>query len=160
MTRFHVHLHVDDIEKSVRFYTTLFGVEPSKHKPDYAKWMLADPAVNFAISKVEGHIGLSHLGFQVDDEDALNGVSDHARAAAGELLVERQVHCGYAVGNKTWANDPQGIRWESFHTYANDLDTFGCGAAEAWREDRSGKRVAEVASCFAAKTAATPAKQD
>ncbi len=128
MKRFHVHLHVADVEKSVTFYTALFGAAPTKHKPDYAKWMLDEPAVNFAISKVEDHVGLSHLGFQVDDETALTDVSERAREASGDLLIERRVHCGYARGNKSWANDPQGIRWENFHTYDSDLPTFGCGA--------------------------------
>ena len=147
MKRFHVHLHVDDIERSVRFYTTLFGVKPTKHKPDYAKWMLDDPRVNFAISKVEDHVGLSHLGLQVDDEEALKEVSEHARDASGEILVERRVHCGYAIGNKTWVNDPQAVRWENFHTYNDDMKTFGCGAEEAWRENKTGKRMGLGTSC-------------
>jgi catechol 2,3-dioxygenase-like lactoylglutathione lyase family enzyme len=138
--RFHVHLHVADIETSVRFYSTLFGVAPTKHKPDYAKWMLTDPAVNFAISTERDHIGLSHLGFQVDGEEELAEVSAPAREASGDLLVERRVHCGYALGNKTWAKDPQGVRWETFHTYDNEMETFGCGAAEAWHEDRAGRK--------------------
>ena len=146
MKRFHVHLHVADIGTSVAFYSVLFGVPPAKHKHDYAKWMLDAPAVNFAISKVEGHVGLSHLGFEVDDEDPLAELSARARQAAGEILIERRVHCGYARGNKSWATDPQGVRWENFHTYEGELETFGCGAEEAWREDRNGKRagVAEI----------------
>lgn len=122
MKRFHVHLHVADIDTSVRFYSALFGVAPAKHKPDYAKWMLQEPAVNFAISKVEDHVGLSHLGFQVDDDQELSAISDRAREASGELLVERRVHCGYARGDKTWAIDPQGVRWENFHTQQRSAD--------------------------------------
>lgn len=149
MKRFHVHLHVADVEASVAFYTTLFGAKPTKRKPDYAKWMLDEPCVNFAISKVEDHVGLSHLGFQVDDDDALDEMSGRAREAAGALLVERRVHCGYARGHKSWANDPQGIRWETFYTYDNDLATFGCGAEESWREDRAGHRTASEQTCAA-----------
>jgi catechol 2,3-dioxygenase-like lactoylglutathione lyase family enzyme len=145
--RFHVHLHADDIETSVKFYTTLFGAKPTKHKPDYAKWMLDDPRVNFAISKVEGHVGLSHLGLQVDDEETLKDVSEVARAASGEILVERQVHCGYAMGNKTWVNDPQAVRWENFHTYDDEMTTFGCGAEEAWHENKAGERLGPGPSC-------------
>jgi catechol 2,3-dioxygenase-like lactoylglutathione lyase family enzyme len=151
--RFHVHLHVDDIEASMTFYTTLFGVKPSKHKPDYAKWMLDDPRVNFAISKVDNHLGLSHLGIQVDDDDALGEVSERAREASGELLVERRVHCGYALGNKSWVNDPQGVRWENFHTYNDDVATFGCGAEEAWRENRWGERTNLAKPCAAEPSA-------
>jgi hypothetical protein len=131
----------------VTFYSTLFGVAPTKHKPDYAKWMLDDPCVNFAISKVDGHVGLSHLGLQLDDEATLARASERAREASGEVLVERQVHCGYALGNKSWATDPQGVRWESFHTYDDDIATFGCGAKEAWRENRSGERADLARSC-------------
>jgi catechol 2,3-dioxygenase-like lactoylglutathione lyase family enzyme len=140
MNRFHVHLHVRDVEVSVKFYTALFGREPTKQKSDYAKWMLDDPYVNFAITTEQGHVGLSHLGIQVDDERTLSDVSDRARSASGELLVERGAHCGYAVGNKTWANDPQGVRWETFHTYTNEMADFGCGAEETWREDASRER--------------------
>jgi catechol 2,3-dioxygenase-like lactoylglutathione lyase family enzyme len=152
MKRFHVHLHVHNVEESVKFYTTLFGAQPTKHKPDYAKWMLDNPYVNFAISKVEGHVGLSHLGIQVGDEEALTEVFDRARDATGDLLVERRGHCGYAVGNKSWVNDPQGVRWENFHTYNNEMETFGCGAAEAWDENRTGeKRLLASPSCSSAK---------
>lgn len=140
MSRFHVHLHVRDIEESVKFYTTLFGAPPTKHKPDYAKWMLEDPRVNFAITTDRDHVGLSHLGIQVDDSKTLTDVSDRARTASGELLVERGAHCGYAIGDKTWANDPQGVRWETFHTYTNEMPDFGCGAEQTWRENVRGER--------------------
>lgn len=159
MKRFHVHLHVDDIEASVRFYTTLFGAKPTKHKPDYAKWMLDDPRVNFAISKVEDHVGLSHLGLQVEDAETLTEVSEHARQASGEILVERRVHCGYAVGNKTWVNDPQAVRWENFHTYDDDMATFGRGAEESWRENSAGERTISDPAC-SAKIAANGNTQD
>jgi catechol 2,3-dioxygenase-like lactoylglutathione lyase family enzyme len=150
--RFHVHLHVGEIETSVKFYSALFGVAPTKHKPDYAKWMLDAPAVNFAISKVDGHVGLSHLGFEVDDEDALAELSTRARHAGGEILIERRVHCGYARGNKSWTTDPQGVRWENFHTYESELETFGCGAEETWREDHNGERTAVAPACATRKT--------
>ena len=157
MSRFHVHLHVRDVEESVKFYTTLFGTPPTKHKPDYAKWMLEDPRVNFAITTDRDHIGLSHLGFQVDDDETLTGASDRARSASGELLVERGAHCGYAVGDKTWANDPQGVRWETFHTYTNEMADFGCGAEQTWRENARGERQAvSPPSCSASANPQMP----
>jgi hypothetical protein len=134
----------------VKFYTTLFGREPTKLKSDYAKWMLENPCVNFAITAERGHVGLSHFGIQVDDERTLSDISDRARSASGELLVERGAHCGYAVGNKTWANDPQGVRWETFHTYINEMADFGCGAEETWRENASRERqIVSPPSCGA-----------
>ena len=153
MNRFHVHLHVRDVQESVKFYTTLFGRGPSKLKPDYAKWMLENPCVNFAITTERGLAGLCHFGIQVDDEETLTDVSDRARDASGELLVERGAHCGYAVGNKTWANDPQGVRWETFHTYINEMAAFGCGAEQqTWRETSDGSRLPIVQTSCAATT--------
>ena len=157
MNRFHVHLHVRDIEESVKFYTPFFGKQPTKRKPDYAKWMLDDPYVNFAITTEPGHVGLSHLGIQVDDGQTLTHVSNRARTTSGELLVERGAHCGYAVGDKTWANDPQGVRWESFHTYTNEMPDFGCGAEQTWRENARGERqIVSPPSCGATANAQTP----
>ena len=157
MNRFHVHLHVRDIEESVKFYTTFFGTQPTKRKRDYAKWMLDDPCVNFAITTEPGHAGLSHLGIQVDDGQTLADVSDRARSASGELRVERGAHCGYAVGDKTWANDPQGVRWETFHTYTNEMADFGCGAEQTWRENARGERqIVSAPSCGAPAIAEPP----
>jgi len=148
---------VRDIEESVKFYTTFFGTQPTKRKPDYAKWMLDDPCVNFAITTEPGHVGLSHLGIQVDDGQTLANVSNRARTASGELLVERGAHCGYAVGDKTWANDPQGVRWETFHTYTNEMPDFGCGAEQTWRENANGERQAvSQPSCSAASITQPP----
>lgn len=152
MKRFHVHVHVRDIDQSVKFYTTLFGVQPAKRKSDYAKWMLDDPYVNFAITTQRDHVGLSHLGIQLDNEDALKHLSRNAREASGALLVERRAHCGYAIGNKAWATDPQDVRWELFHTYQQEHEHFGCGAEETWHEARDGTRLAvEPPSCSAGK---------
>lgn len=132
MTRLHVHLHVRDIAESVKFYSTLFGVAPTKREPDYAKWMLENPHVNFAIS-TRGEAGLSHLGIQVESEGELAAVSARAKRAAGEVLIEKGANCCYAVGDKAWAEDPQGIRWETFFT-TGGLTTYGAGAAEIHRE--------------------------
>ena len=132
MNRLHVHLHVRDIAQSVRFYSTLFGAEPAKREPDYAKWMLDDPRVNFAIS-TGADAGLSHLGIQVESETELAAVTARAKAAAGSVLIEQGAKCCYAVGDKSWASDPQGVRWETFHT-KGDLTVFGVGADETHSE--------------------------
>lgn len=128
MTRLHVHLHVRDLDQSVRFYATLFGAAPTRREPGYAKWQLDDPSVNFAISE-GGEAGLSHLGIQADDDEELAAVSARAQQAAGEVLVEHGANCCYATGDKAWAVDPQGVRWETFHTTGH-LDTFGDGPRE------------------------------
>lgn len=129
MNRLHVHLHVRDVAESVRFYSALFGAEPTRLENDYAKWMLDDPRVNFAISARGGEVGLSHLGIQVESDDALAEISARAKNAAGQVLVERGANCCYALGDKAWAEDPQGVRWETFHT-KGDLTTYGVGADE------------------------------
>jgi catechol 2,3-dioxygenase-like lactoylglutathione lyase family enzyme len=126
MNRLHVHLHVHDIAQSVRFYSALFGAEPTKRQGDYAKWMLDDPRVNFAISS-DGDAGLGHLGIQVEDAEALVAATGRAKAAAGGVVEEADAHCCYAVSDKAWATDPQGVRWETFHTTGN-LTTYGAGA--------------------------------
>ena len=128
MNRLHVHLHVNDLSQSVRFYSALFGTEPSKREPDYAKWMLDDPRVNFAIS-TGGEAGLDHLGIQVDDDAALAAATTRAVNAAGSVLEEKSANCCYAVSDKAWATDPQGVRWETFRT-TGDLTVYGAGASE------------------------------
>ena len=133
MSRLHVHLHVRDLEQSLRFYTTLFGVPPTREEKGYAKWMLEDPKVNFAIS-TGGTAGVSHLGIQVESEAELIEASSRARDAAGTLLVERGARCCYATGDKAWATDPQGVSWETFHT-TGDLAEAGSGAAAVFLDD-------------------------
>jgi predicted enzyme related to lactoylglutathione lyase len=142
MSRFHVHLHVQDLARSVRFYSTLFGTPPSREKPGYAKWMLEEPKVNFAISTGQP-VGVSHLGFQVDTDAALEDASSRANAAAGTVLVEKAARCCYATGNKTWVEDPQGVVWETFHT-TGELDEAGTGAEETYRDQIS---VPNVSGC-------------
>jgi predicted enzyme related to lactoylglutathione lyase len=133
MSRFHVHLHVTDLEQSIRFYSTLFGMTPARTNPGYAKWVLEDPKVNFAISTGEP-AGVSHLGFQVETDDELAEASARANAAAGTVLVEKGARCCYATGNKTWAEDPQGVVWETFHT-TGELEEAGSGAEETFRDE-------------------------
>lgn len=116
MKRFHVHVSVRDLPQSIRFYSTLFGAEPSMIKDDYAKWMLEDPRVNFAISKRAFATGVDHLGLQVDSGDELAALEGQLRRADAEMLTETSTICCYAKSDKYWVTDPQGVAWETFHT--------------------------------------------
>ncbi|MEO8486866.1 MAG: VOC family protein [Betaproteobacteria bacterium] len=117
MRRFHVHLGVPDLGASIRFYSNLFGMPPSVEKPDYAKWMLEDPRVNFAISHRPARSGLNHLGLQAESAGELAAIRTQFEAADPEnVFDEPNVNCCYARGNKHWTKDPQGISWEAFHT--------------------------------------------
>lgn len=116
MKRFHVHLHVEDLAKSIGFYSKLFAAEPTRVEGDYAKWMLDDPCLNFAISTRGSKPGIDHLGFQVDDSDDLAALKTRAEAADMALRDEGNTTCCYARSDKHWVTDPQGIAWEHFHT--------------------------------------------
>ena len=116
MKRLHVHVSVDDLDASTRFYSTLFAVPPSVIKPDYAKWMLDDPLVNFAISTRSGKSGLDHLGIQVETQDELHDVYDRLQQADRPVLEEGATTCCYAKSEKSWITDPQGLSWETFLT--------------------------------------------
>ena len=118
MKRLHVHVSVDDLAQSIRFYSTLFAAEPTVVKDDYAKWMLEDPRVNFAISKRQGGVaGISHLGIQVEGEAELAEVYDRLALADGPTVEENAATCCYAKSDKQWIADPQGVPWETFFTY-------------------------------------------
>lgn len=119
MKRFHVHLHVDNLDQSIAFYSRLFAAEPSRVEADYAKWMLDDPRVNFAISTRGAQAGIDHLGFQVDGADELADLKARATSADMALLDEGETTCCYARSEKHWVTDPQGIAWEHFHTLDN-----------------------------------------
>ena len=119
MKRFHVHLHVDDLAKSIGFYSKLFASEPARIENDYAKWMLEDPPVNFAISTRGDKPGIDHLGIQTDDDAELAALKARAEAADLALLDEGETTCCYARSEKHWVTDPQGIAWEHFHTLGN-----------------------------------------
>ena len=116
MKRFHVHAHVEDLAKSIAFYTTMFGAQPVRVETDYAKWMLEDPRLNFAISTRGEKPGIDHVGFQTDTEDELAELKARAEAADMALLDEGETTCCYARSDKYWVTDPQGIAWEQFHT--------------------------------------------
>ncbi len=127
MKRLHVHVAVADLQQSVRFYSTLFAAEPTVLKPDYAKWMLEDPRVNFAISARGAVTGIEHLGIQVEDASELAEVYDRLKSAEGPVLEEGATTCCYAKSEKSWIADPTGIAWEAFLT-SGENTTYGDSA--------------------------------
>jgi len=116
MKRFHVHAHVEDLKASVAFYSKLFAAEPTRLESDYAKWMIEDPRINFAISTRGGNPGVDHLGFQTDTDEELAELKRRAQAADMALLDEGETTCCYAQSEKSWIDDPQGVQWETFLT--------------------------------------------
>ena len=116
MKRLHVHVSVKDLDASVRFYSQLFAADPTVHKLDYAKWMLEDPRVNFAISQRDGKPGVQHLGIQVEDRAELAEVYERLRGAERPVIEEGETTCCYAHSEKSWIGDPQGVQWETFLT--------------------------------------------
>jgi hypothetical protein len=161
MKRFHVHVTVEDLSQSVRFYSTLFAIEPTVLKPDYAKWMLEDPRVNFAISTGTGHsAGISHLGIQAEDEGELGEIYDRLAEAERPVLEEKATTCCYARSDKQWIADPQGVPWETFYTYGEStvygqsgvlnelaevsggISTCGCGPAAISQPESQAPRAA------------------
>ena len=141
MKRLHVHVAVPDLQQSIRFYSTLFGADPVKVEPDYAKWMLEDPRVNFAISRRGSRaLGVDHIGVQVDTRAELDELAGRLKAAGNETLDEEATTCCYAKSDKTWVNDPSGVRWETFYTFG-DATTYG--------EDISATAKAADAACCA-----------
>src|SRR5208337_3869138 len=144
MKRFHAHVRVTDLESSVRFYSTLFGSEPAVLKADYAKWMLDDPRVNFAITAGSTSTGLDHLGLQVESDEDLGIIARRLEAAGQSVVKQTNAACCYARGDKGWVSDPSGISWETFHTF---------GENTVYGNDRAPGRVAsktpEANSCCA-----------
>ena len=124
MKRLHVHVAVADLSQSIRFYSTLFGTGPSVEKGDYAKWMLDDPRVNFAISTRGKKPGLDHLGIQAESREELGEIAARLKAAEVATQDQAATRCCYAQSSKTWSADPQGLAWESFYTFG-DSTTYG-----------------------------------
>jgi len=124
MKRFHVHVSVDDLTANIRFYSTVFGLPPTVLKDDYAKWMLDDPRVNFAISRRGTKPGVDHLGVQVESGDELAALREQVRQAEIAALDQDNAACCYARSDKYWVTDPQGIAWETFHTL-DSVPVFG-----------------------------------
>ena len=135
MKRMHVHVGVDDLAASTRFYSALFGTAPTVTKPDYAKWMLEDPRLNFAISAGHASRGIEHLGIQVEDQDELKEVYGRLEAADRPVIDEGATTCCYARSTKAWISDPQGVMWETFLTageatiYGSEAPLTGASAA-------------------------------
>ena len=160
MKRLHVHVSVKDLAASIRFYRTLFAAEPAVTEPDYAKWMLEDPRVNFAISTRGQPLGVNHLGFQVESDEELRGMRAQLHAADARMVEENEQPCCYAKSDKYWVTDPTGIAWETFHTlgaslvYGEDTAVFNHGESTASVEARSAgccvpAEMAQPASCCA-----------
>jgi catechol 2,3-dioxygenase-like lactoylglutathione lyase family enzyme len=124
MKRFHVHISVNNLADSIDFYSALFGLEPHVTKPDYAKWMLDDPRINFAISERGAKAGLDHLGIQVESDDELEALNRQFTRAALPVAEQKAAACCYSESNKYWTIDPQGIAWETFHSLAS-IPLFG-----------------------------------
>jgi predicted enzyme related to lactoylglutathione lyase len=150
MKRMHVHVAVDNLKQSINFYSALFATEPSVIKIDYAKWLLDDPRVNFAISTRGRQAGLDHLGIQVENEDELAEIYTRLRKAGGNVIEQGQTSCCYAKSEKSWIDDPAGISWETFLT-SGESTGYGDGTGE--RE----ARVAHEKSCCAPEIAPVPA---
>lgn len=145
MKRLHVHVAVDDLGKSIGFYSTLFAAPPSITKDDYAKWMLDDPKVNFAISaRGARNGGVDHLGIQVGTDAELREIAGRLKSAGEVTRDQEAATCCYAQSNKAWVNDPSGVRWETFFTF---------GEATSYGEDEPAVAVTPQASCCAPSAA-------
>ncbi len=137
MKRFHVHVAVEDIDRSVGFYSTLFGAGPSVLKSDYAKWMLDDPLVNFAISARARALGVDHVGIQVESGEELAELAARLKDAGETTRDQQATTCCYARSDKSWVSDPTGLRWETFHSF---------GEATVYGEDEPAIEAAPQAS--------------
>jgi catechol 2,3-dioxygenase-like lactoylglutathione lyase family enzyme len=151
MKRFHVHISVDDLDRNVRFYTTVFGTSPTVLQPDYAKWMLEDPRINFAISKRGLKPGVDHLGMQIESDAELNELRRQVAATEMAALDQQNTVCCYARSDKYWITDPQGVAWETFHTlesvpvYGEARGSESTACCSPTRPDRS--QAAKSAAC-------------
>jgi len=152
MKRLHVHVAVEDLAHSIGFYSALFAAQPTVTKPDYAKWMLDDPRVNFAISTRGREPGLDRLGIQVEDAAELNEVYARLREAGGNVIEQGQTACCYAKSEKSWIDDPAGISWETFLTIGESIN-YGDGTGENTARVAHEKQSACVTEPAAAKAA-------
>jgi hypothetical protein len=121
MKRMHLHVSVPDLAQSISFYATLFGAPPSVVKDDYAKWMLEDPRVNFAISQRGGAAGVDHVGIQTETAAELGELAGRLKAAGARTFDQQAATCCYAKSDKSWVNDPAGVRWETFFTFGETV---------------------------------------
>ena len=163
MKRFHVHLGVADLDQSIRFYSGLFGAPPTVQKDDYAKWMIEDPRVNFAISTRGGKAGVNHLGLQADSADELAEIREQFAAAdQASLQDEPSANCCYAKSDKHWVTDPQGIPWEGYHTfgevrYFNSDDAEVSAASTCCTPSQVMAESSQASCCTSASAAASAA---
>jgi catechol 2,3-dioxygenase-like lactoylglutathione lyase family enzyme len=134
MKRMHIHISVQDLEQSIGFYSALFGAEPVKTKPDFARWLLDDPRINFAISTRSGQQGVNHLGLQVETEAELEELRERMRSADLSLFDEGETVCCYARSEKSWVQDPAGVAWETYRTMEDAELYYSPGAGEATEE--------------------------
>jgi lactoylglutathione lyase len=155
MKRFHVHTHVQDLQASIAFYSKLFDAEPTRVEADYAKWMIEDPRINFAISSRGRTLGVDHLGIQTDNADELAVLKARAKAADLSLSGVGETTCCYARSEKHWVTDPQGVAWEHFHTLDNipvfsesqPQTTLLAASAVASQGDLAGQATKRSSSC-------------
>lgn len=150
MKRLHLHVSVPDLNQSIQFYETLFGAAPSVVKDDYAKWMLDDPRVNFAISQRERAAGVDHVGIQVDSAAELGELAARLKAAGAETFDQEATTCCYAKSDKSWVNDPAGLRWETFYTFG-EATSYG-------EEEPLDIKAAAGSACCGPAPAAEPVK--
>ena len=143
MKRLHIHIGVDNIEQAIPFYSALFGAQPVKTKADYAKWLLDDPRVNFAVSTRASKKGVDHLGIQVDDNGELEELRGRMKSAALPVFDEGETVCCYAKSDKTWVQDPAGVAWETYRTMED---------AQIFAE----KSASQESACCTPETMATP----
>ncbi|HYK99955.1 MAG TPA: ArsI/CadI family heavy metal resistance metalloenzyme [Steroidobacteraceae bacterium] len=148
MKRLHVHVAVKDLDTSIRFYSQLFAAEPSVRKSDYAKWMLEDPRVNFAISQRGGPPGVQHLGIQVEERAELEEVYDRLRRGEAPVIEEGETTCCYAQSEKSWINDPQGVSWETFLT-TGESTVYGTDEIRPKRDKEAAAACCAPACCAA-----------
>lgn len=153
MKRLHVHVAVADLGRSIRFYSTLFGAGPTVEKPDYAKWMLEDPRVNFAISTRGKKPGVDHLGIQVESREELGEIAGRLKAAEVTTQDQAATRCCYAQSTKTWSADPNGLAWESFYTFGEST-VYGEGERQDLVQMSPGKPVIEKGGACCAQPGA------
>lgn len=145
MKRLHVHLAVENLQQNIEFYSTMFGAQPIVQHDDYAKWMLDDPRVNFAISNRSAQIGLDHMGIQAENDEELAGIKQCLDSTQSPVETQESAACCYSSSDKHWITDPQGIAWESFHTL-NEIPTFNDKKAGSDGENPFACRPAEINS--------------
>jgi catechol 2,3-dioxygenase-like lactoylglutathione lyase family enzyme len=156
MKRLHIHVSVNDLDESTRFYAALFAAEPTVKKPDYAKWMLDDPRVNFAISARGREAGIEHLGIQAEDEAELGVIFARLAKADRPTLAEENTTCCYARSEKQWVADPQGVVWETFYTHGESTVYGQSAAIEALAGQVCCEPQAEAEAISAPKAACCP----